>query len=240
MRSAETPGFPPTPELRPGLRTTNSRGRSCHFGCFTPMTAAAATAGWPMAIFSKSIELIHSPPVLIRSLTRSLICIMPSSIDGGDIAGGKPAIPQRRCFALVVAAHDPLARAPSVRPATVPSRGSVAPSSSTTLISMPNTDLPQLARPSAVAPAATAVAPSQAAHGCHRRRLGHPPALAHLDAVAVVEFGDQGEGHGRSARHALACRLENRRSYCSTYCSNPSQTVGTPALTVTCSSSINS
>src|SRR5580658_8419958 len=61
----------------PGLRTTNSSGRSCHFACFTPMTAAAATAGWPAAAFSRSIELIHSPPVLIRSLTRSLICMVP-------------------------------------------------------------------------------------------------------------------------------------------------------------------
>src|ERR1700722_698720 len=61
----------------PCLRTTNSSGLSCHFGCFTPMTAAAATAGWPMAAFSRSIELIHSPPVLMRSLTRSRICMTP-------------------------------------------------------------------------------------------------------------------------------------------------------------------
>lgn len=33
-----------------------------------------ATAGWPTATFSISIELIHSPPDLITSLDRSVIC----------------------------------------------------------------------------------------------------------------------------------------------------------------------
>ncbi len=55
-------------------RTTISSGRSSHFGCGTPMTAASATAGWPMAAFSSSIELIHSPPDLMTSLRRSMIC----------------------------------------------------------------------------------------------------------------------------------------------------------------------
>src|SRR5258708_7418298 len=78
--------------VRPGLRTTKSRGLSCHFGCFTPMTAAAATAGWAMATFSRSIELIHSPPVLIRSLTRSLICMTPwASMVAMSPVGNQPA-----------------------------------------------------------------------------------------------------------------------------------------------------
>ena len=55
------------------LSTTTSRGRSSHFGCFTPITAAWATAGCAMASPSMSIELIHSPPDLITSLERSVI-----------------------------------------------------------------------------------------------------------------------------------------------------------------------
>jgi len=40
-----------------------------------PMHAAIATAGWATAMFSTSMELIHSPPDLITSLLRSVICI---------------------------------------------------------------------------------------------------------------------------------------------------------------------
>ena len=42
------------------------------------MTAASATAGWAMSAFSRSTELIHSPPDLIRSLVRSEILTNPS------------------------------------------------------------------------------------------------------------------------------------------------------------------
>ena len=59
--------------VAPGLSTTQASGRSDHFGCGTAITAASATAGWPMIAFSRSTELIHSPPDLIRSLVRSEI-----------------------------------------------------------------------------------------------------------------------------------------------------------------------
>ena len=62
----------------PALRTTSSSGRSSHLGCLTPTAAASATPGQPTAAFSRSIELIHSPPDLITSLERSVICSMPS------------------------------------------------------------------------------------------------------------------------------------------------------------------
>ena len=39
------------------------------------MQAAIATAGCAMAMFSMSIEPIHSPPDLITSLLRSVICM---------------------------------------------------------------------------------------------------------------------------------------------------------------------
>src|SRR5437762_2354492 len=59
--------------VAPSLRTTHATGRSDHFGCETATTAASFTAGWPIRAFSISTELIHSPPLLIRSLDRSVM-----------------------------------------------------------------------------------------------------------------------------------------------------------------------
>ena len=52
-------------------------------GCMTDgaesqSASASATPGQPTAAFSSSIELIHSPPDLITSLARSVICMLPS------------------------------------------------------------------------------------------------------------------------------------------------------------------
>jgi hypothetical protein len=55
----------------PARRTTSAAGRSVHTGCATAITIACATSGWSMRWFSTSIELIHSPPDLMRSLVRS-------------------------------------------------------------------------------------------------------------------------------------------------------------------------
>ena len=43
------------------------------------ITAASATAGWLISTFSTSTLLIHSPPLLIRSLVRSVMRRKPSS-----------------------------------------------------------------------------------------------------------------------------------------------------------------
>jgi len=59
----------------PAFFTATTMGRSSHFGCRTPITAASATAGWATAMFSRSMELIHSPPDLITSFERSVICM---------------------------------------------------------------------------------------------------------------------------------------------------------------------
>src|SRR5690606_15902654 len=55
--------------------TTTSSGRSCHLGWGKPITAHSCTAGCDIATFSRSMELIHSPPDLITSLVRSVILI---------------------------------------------------------------------------------------------------------------------------------------------------------------------
>ncbi len=59
--------------LFPSFGTTIKSGRSLHFGCGRPITAASATSGWPMAAFSTSIDEIHSPPDLITSFARSVM-----------------------------------------------------------------------------------------------------------------------------------------------------------------------
>src|SRR5260370_13326374 len=64
--------------VRFSFRTTRARGRSCHFGCGTAMTAASRIAACPTNAFSTSTELIHSPPDLIRSFRRSVILTYPS------------------------------------------------------------------------------------------------------------------------------------------------------------------
>ena len=43
----------------------------CGWTTIRDVTAASFTAGWPITAFSKSTELIHSPPDLIKSLLRS-------------------------------------------------------------------------------------------------------------------------------------------------------------------------
>ena len=63
--------------MRPGFGTTISNGRSSHLGCRAATMAASATSGWPTAMFSNWIELIHSPPDFTMSLVRSVISIIP-------------------------------------------------------------------------------------------------------------------------------------------------------------------
>ena len=88
-----------------GRRSTS--GRSSHFGCLTPITAASAISGCAIARFSSSIELIHSPPDLMTSLERSVICMKPSA----SMVATSPVKnqPSGRSLSvhLVIAARDP-------------------------------------------------------------------------------------------------------------------------------------
>ena len=78
-----------------------SSGRSSHFGCLTPITAASATLGWPTARFSMSIEEIHSPPDLMTSLAAVGDLHVAVAVDGGDVAGVEEAflVEDRCCVA---------------------------------------------------------------------------------------------------------------------------------------------
>src|SRR5262249_15323207 len=64
--------------VAPSFSTTTASGRSCHFGCGTPTTQASLTAWCPIKAFSRSTELIHSPPDFTRSFARSTILTTPS------------------------------------------------------------------------------------------------------------------------------------------------------------------
>ena len=82
-------------------------------GCGRPITAASAISGWPMAAFSRSIELIHSPPDLITSLLRSTMMHVAVAVDRRHVAGAEPALRverRRRSLIIVeIAADDPRA-----------------------------------------------------------------------------------------------------------------------------------
>ena len=71
MRLRETRAAPRRDAVAPGFSTTVASGRSLHFADATGITAASATAGWPISADSSATELIHSPPDLIRSFDRS-------------------------------------------------------------------------------------------------------------------------------------------------------------------------
>jgi hypothetical protein len=71
-------------------------------------------AGCAMAMFSMSMELIHSPPDLITSLLRSVICMKPSaSMVATSPVGNQPStriLDERvTALALEIAAHNPRA-----------------------------------------------------------------------------------------------------------------------------------
>src|SRR5450631_146565 len=57
--------------------TTSASGRSPHFSSLTPMTAASATPAHCEIKSSICSDETHSPPVLITSLIRSVICTEP-------------------------------------------------------------------------------------------------------------------------------------------------------------------
>ena len=80
-----------------GTRTTVASGRSPHFGSGTPTTEASMTSGWAMRAFSRSTELIHSPPDLMTSLARSVSSRKPSGGQRADVAGAQPAVVELGC-----------------------------------------------------------------------------------------------------------------------------------------------
>ncbi len=66
---------PPAPRL---LGTTSAAGRSPHSSSRTAITTTSRTAGCSTIARSSSAELIHSPPDLTRSFSRSTISTAPS------------------------------------------------------------------------------------------------------------------------------------------------------------------
>ena len=75
-----------------------------------PITAACATAGWPIAAFSTAALEIHSPPDLITSLERSTISTVPSGKSLRHVAGLQPAVGDRRLLLEIGAGDQRTAR----------------------------------------------------------------------------------------------------------------------------------
>src|SRR5260221_66906 len=84
----------------PVFKTTAASGRSCHFGCGSPTTHASFTAGCPIKQFSRSTELIHSPPDFTKSFARSINRTYPSSsIVATSPVRNHPSAVHRRAWA---------------------------------------------------------------------------------------------------------------------------------------------
>ena len=110
-------------------------GRSLHFSSGMAITAASAMAGCAISAFSRSTELIHSPPLLTRSFVRSVMRTKPSA----SIVATSPVRSQLRpsasCanFSSLAAPpwYEPVMKGPRtwISPIVAPSQGASAPSS---------------------------------------------------------------------------------------------------------------
>src|SRR5207237_769653 len=132
----------------PSRRTIAASGRSDHFGCGTATPAASFTAGWPISSFSSATELIHSPPDLMRSLVRSVICRYPS----GSMVTTSPVLNQpsrvHRSADPSMSVYEDATAGPRTcnSPCVLPSHGTSRPDSSTARTSTSGAGNPCLAR----------------------------------------------------------------------------------------------
>ena len=144
-----------SPGSKPFFSETKALTTSPTISSGLPMTPASATAGCAMIAFSRSTELIHSPPDLMTSLARSVSRRKPSadrlptspvrsqpSLNLAAISATSPSdsVPLRLYDAVI---HGPRT---SSSPTLSPSHGSFEPSGPT---SRPST--PMTSRPCAVA-----------------------------------------------------------------------------------------
>ena len=126
-----------------------------------------------------------------------------------DIAGGEPAVHQRRCVALEIALQDPLpAHHQLALRAAIARQGGAGVvdhldlDAKNALALFGNQRVTLLGRPVGL------LLRSDHAHRCDRRGLGHPPAVANVDAVLIVELRDQSKRHGRAAGGGASHRRE--------------------------------
>ena len=172
------------------------------------MHAASATAGCAIAMFSMSIELIHSPPDLITSLLRSVMCrklsrsmVATSPVGNQPSTSGESSLRKYRSIT-----HGPRAcRSPNA----TPSHGSSLPSSPTIFHSTPIHHVALLfAAACAALPADADCSHVEFRQRAERRHLGHAPCMDHLHAVVVLEGAQHGRRTGRAADHRAIERRE--------------------------------
>ncbi len=122
-------------------------GRSLHFSSGIAITAASAIAGCAISAFSRSTELIHSPPDLIRSLVRSVMRTKPSS----SIVATSPVRSQPSAVNLSsltgTSWYEPVMNGPRtwISPIVRPSHGASPPSSARMRTSTSGTGTPAIA-----------------------------------------------------------------------------------------------
>ncbi len=186
------------------------------------------------------MEPIHSPPDLITSLLRSVICMKPSaSIVATSPVGNQPSTngsspsPPRYCAAI----QGPRTIS---SPLAWPSQGSSIPSSPTIFMSTPNTARPCLAwialrcdtGSTRCEPLSTPTVPTG---------LSSVIPQAWITCTLWRSWKARIIAGGHAEPPMMVRRIDpNTKSLASTCASRPCHTVGTPAETVTPSLSINS
>mmetsp|Transcript_16399 Transcript_16399/g.48866 ORF Transcript_16399/g.48866 Transcript_16399/m.48866 type:complete len:205 (-) Transcript_16399:991-1605(-) len=203
------------------------------------MTAASATSGWPIARFSISMVLIHSPPDLTTSFDLSAMSMCPSaSMLATSPVANQPSpsvagVPFRKYSATTIGPRT--CRCPMA----FPSCGSSTPLSSTTRMSHKMCGRPCLtlfARTSSVRSRSTGAfgAPTVPSGDSsvmpHRWLTVTPCVTSNASIIAAL---------AAEPPMATIFSVLNDRRRCSMKASRLSHTVGTPAESVTRKSSIS-
>ena len=217
----------------PGFVTTNITGRSSHFGCLTPMTAAINTAGCPTAAFSRSIELIHSPPDLDEVLHAIGDLHVAVGVDGGDVAGRKPAVTQRRGLSPLKYAPRSTGRAPAARPRLAVARQLVAVGIDDLAFRRRTPHVPACAMRALLLDGGRLACFGSRLHACRAGWSPSCPTPCRTSTPIFCRRTSRSCAAAWPSRRRRALHGRERRPCCSMCCSRPSQMVGTPALHVT-------
>ncbi len=181
------------------------------WGGSTPITAASATAGCATAAFSRSIELIHSPPDLITSLERSVICMKPSasmvatspvgnqSSPFSSARSGSPPSPLKYSERDPGAAHQQVAER-----LAVPRQFLARVVHDLHVHAEDRAALLVLDRRTAASLASARWLDLKRADRAERAHLGHAPGVQHLHAVVFLEGSDHRRRAGRAADDGAA------------------------------------
>ena len=172
---------------------------------------------------------------------RSVIFDVARRVDGGDVAGAKPAVGGNHCSSssgVVDSAQPPTGRAPRARPSSCPSHGHFAAFVAVARTSKNGSGSRLLARSAYLSSSVAAPAPrSSHARTCPPARSPSCPSRDDVRRPRRSRPRISASGAAPPPTRPCACRHEvaSVRARARAPAEMPSQIVGTPALKVTCS-----